>query len=38
MRIRTTYPGQAPQEIDAPPHIVEHFRTKGWALPFIEVI
>ncbi len=35
MRIRTTYPGQPEQVIEAPAHIAEHFKTKGWPLPFV---
>lgn len=38
MLIRITYPGQEPKVIKAPPHIVEHFTTKSWPLPFVEVV
>jgi hypothetical protein len=38
MRIRTSYPGQPAQECEAPPHIVRHFRDRGYQLPFVQLV
>ncbi len=38
MKIRITFPGSPEQVIEAPPTIVQHFETKGWPLPFVEVV
>lgn len=38
MLIRTSYPGQPVQVVEAPAHIALHFQTKAWALPFIEIL
>jgi len=38
MIIETSFPGQEVRRQVAPPHIVEHFNTKGWLLPFVKRI
>lgn len=38
MRLLTTFPGQEPRVIEAPQHILDHIRVKGYVPPFYEVI
>jgi hypothetical protein len=36
--IETTYPGQAKSTHVAPREILEHYRDKGWDLPFVQPV
>jgi hypothetical protein len=38
MMIRTTYPGQKPRVVEAPPHVARHLLTKDWPLPFVKIV
>jgi hypothetical protein len=38
MKIEISYPGQEIRIVDALPHIVEHFKARGWDLPFVKVL
>jgi hypothetical protein len=37
-QMRTSYPGQPVAFIKAPSHIVRHYMTKSWRLPFADLM
>ena len=36
--VETTYPGQQKRTSVAPRHVVEHYGTKSWDLPFVQPV
>ncbi len=38
MKIEISYPGQSVQIVDAQPHIIQHYLTKDYDLPFHRVV